>query len=113
MVRTRRTTTRSWADGSEAVRTAARKPDSLLSRLRRWWSKRDTPEAAFRIGDRVRVTKAGPQFTDRIGTEAIVVSELERAEDGRTFYRLDNNTSAEPDCLTLLERVAEPGDGTT
>ena len=108
MTRRRRTTTRSWAEGSEAVRTAARKPDSLLNRLRRWWGKEEIAGASFRIGDRVRITGADPQFIDRIGTEAIVVSGLEPAGDGRMFYRLDNNMSAQPDCLTLIERVAEP-----
>lgn len=92
------------------VRTAPRKPASLLSRFRHWWRGKDTAQATFRIGDRVRVTRADPQFTDRIGTEAIVVSDLEHTGDGRAFYRLNNNMSAQPECLTLLERDADPDD---
>ena len=107
MARTRRTTTRSWAEGSEAVRTAPRQPESLLSRLLYWLRKRDTEQASFRIGDRVRITSADHRFTDRVGIEAIVVSGLERAADGCSYYRLDNNMSAQPECLTLLERGAE------
>jgi len=110
MVRTRRTTTRSWAEGSEPVRAAPRKPASLLSRFRRLWDKSDALEATFRIGDRVRITNADRPFIDRLGVEAIVASELERANDGRMYYRLDNNMSAQPECLTLVERVAKPED---
>jgi hypothetical protein len=92
------------------VRTAPRKPESLVSRFVQWLRKGDTGPVSFRIGDRVRITSADPQFTDRVGIEAIVVSELERAGDGRSYYRLDNNMSAQPECLTLLERGAEaPG----
>jgi hypothetical protein len=107
---------RSWAEGSEVARAAARKPDSLFSRFRRWWNKRDTAQAGisahahsktFNIGDRVRISKADPEFINRIGIEATIASELERAGDGRVYYRLDNNMSAQPECLTLLERVAE------
>jgi hypothetical protein len=103
MTKTRRTTTRSWAEGSETVRTAPRKPGSLVSRFIHWLGKGDTGEATLRIGDRVRITSADPQFADRVGVEAIVVSGLERAGDGRSYYRLDNNMSAQPECLTLLE----------
>jgi hypothetical protein len=85
------------------VRTAPRKPESLVSRFAHWLRKRDTGPATFRIGDRVRITSADPQFADRVGIEAIVVSELERAGDGRSYYRLDNNMSAQPECLTLVE----------
>ncbi len=60
------------------------------------------------IGDRVRITHADPQFIDRIGIEAIVVSELEHTGVGRMFYRLNNNMSAEPDCLLLIERPVDP-----
>ena len=111
MVKTRRTTTRSWAEGCEAVRSASRHP-SLLDRLRRLWDRRQATQTAFSIGNRVRITKADPEFIDRIGTEAIVASELERGDDGRMYYRLDNNMSAQPECLTLLEQVAEPDDRT-
>lgn len=108
---------RSWAEGSEVIRTAPRKPDTLLRRFRRWWATRDTAEAGlpsqapgetFKIGDRVRIDKADPEFICRIGTEATIASELECAPDGRMYYRLDNNMSAQPECLRLLERVAEP-----
>jgi hypothetical protein len=107
---------RSWAEGSEVIRTGPRKPDSLLGRFRRWWSKRDSAQAGisshalietFKIGDRVRINNADPQFIYRIGAEATIASELERAADGLMYYRLDNNMSARPECLTLLERGAE------
>lgn len=94
------------------VRTAPRKPGSLLSRFRRWWCNRDSAQSTFKIGDRVRITHADPHFIDRIGIEAIVVSELEHASDGRMFYRLNNNMSAQPDCLTLIERLVDPGQNT-
>jgi len=110
MTKTRRTTTRSWAEGSEALRTAPRKPEPLVSRFLHWLRKRETERPAFRIGDRVRIISADPQFTDRVGIEAIVVSGLERAGDGRSYYRLDNNMSAQPECLTLLEPRAEAPD---
>ncbi len=108
MVRKRRTTTSSWAAGSEVVRTAPRKSRSLLSRLRSWWDSRNAAQNSFMIGDRVRITHADPQFIDRIGIEAIVVSELEHTGDGRMFYRLNNNMSAEPNCLLLIERPVVP-----
>ena len=107
MTKTRRTTTRSWAEGSEALRTAPRKPGSLASRFIYWLRKRDAGQATFRIGDRVRITSADPQFAERVGVEAIVVSGLERAVDGQSYYRLDNNMSARPECLTLLQSRAE------
>jgi hypothetical protein len=81
----------------------------LLSRFRRLWGERDAAPATFRIGDRVRITNADRQFIDRIGVEAVVASELERANDGRMYYRLDNNMSAQPECLALVEPVAKPG----
>jgi hypothetical protein len=108
MVRTRRTTTSSWAAGSEVVRTAPRKSRSLLSRFRKWWGSKDDAQNTFVVGDRVRITHADPQFIDRIGVEAIVVSELEHTGDGRMFYRLNNNMSAEPECLMLIERPVDP-----
>src|SRR5690606_18416990 len=101
MAKTRRTTTRSWAEGSEAGRSAPRKPRSLVSRFIHWLRKGNTGQAVFRIGDRVRITSADPQFAERIGVEAIIVSGLERAGDGRSYYRLDNNMSAQPESLTL------------
>lgn len=107
MVKTRRTSTRSWAEGSEAIRIAPREPASLLRRFLGLWANRDIPQATFRIGDRVRITDADPQFANRIGIEATVVSGLEPGGDGRLYYRLDNNMSAQPDCLTLLEPGAE------
>lgn len=110
MVRTRRTTTRSWAEGSETVRAAPRKPDSLLSRFRRLLAGKEAAQATFRIGDRVRITHADRQFIDRIGVEATIASKLERANDGRLYYRLDNNMSAQPECLTLVEHAERPGD---
>ena len=82
----------------------------MLSRFRRLWGERDAAQATFRIGDRVRITNADRQFIDRIGVEAVVASELERANDGRMYYRLDNNMSAQPECLALVEPVAKPGD---
>lgn len=109
MVRTRRTTTSSWAAGSDLIRTAPRKSRSLLSRFRSWWDSRNAAPTTFMIGDRVRITHADPQFIDRIGIEAIVVSELEHTGDGRMFCRLDNGMSAEPDCLMLIERPEVPG----
>jgi hypothetical protein len=93
------------------VRAAPRNV-SWLSRLRRLWAGREATQTTFRIGDRVRITKADPQFADRIGTEAIVASELERGDDGRTYYRLDNNTSAQPECLALLEPATNLRDHT-
>jgi hypothetical protein len=81
-----------------------------VSRFLHWLRKGDKERPAFRIGDRVRITSADPQFTDRVGIEAIVVSGLERAGDGRSYYRLDNNMSAQPECLTLLEPRAETPD---
>jgi len=92
------------------VRTAPREPVSFLSRLRRWWASKEMGQARFRIGDRVRITHADPRFVDRIGIEATVVSEPEEAANGRMYYRLDNGMSAQPECLTLLEPVAEAGD---
>lgn len=74
-----------------------------MSRFLRWLRKRDTEQATFSIGDRVRITRADPRFRDRIGIEATVVSGLQRASDGRRYYRLDNNMSAQPDCLALIE----------
>ena len=108
----------SWSEGSEVIRTAPRTPESLLSRFRRWWNKKDAAQAGtslpavetFKIGDRVRINSADPQFIHRIGVEATIASELECATDGRMYYRLDNNMSAQPECLTLLERSAEPKD---
>jgi len=105
----------SWAKGSELVRAAARKPDSLLSRFRRWWGETlRNPEyhriplvETFKIGDRVRIDSTDPGFSHQIGTEATVASELERGDNGRWYYRLDNNMSAEPECLKLIEHVAE------
>lgn len=82
-----------------------------MSRFLHWLRKSDTGEVNFKIGDRVRIISADPQFSDRIGIEATVVSELERAGDGRVYYRLDNNMSAQPECLTLLGHAREPGDG--
>ncbi len=108
MVRTRRPTTSSWAAGSEVVRTTPRKSRSLLGRFRSWWAGRNTAQSTFMIGDRVRITQADPQFIDRVGIEAIVVSELEHTGDGSMFYRLNNNMSAKPDCLMLIERPADP-----
>lgn len=107
-----------WSVGSEVVRTVPRKPDSLLSRFRRWWKKRDAAQSemslsgveTFKIGDRVRINSADPRFKDRIGVEATIASELEYATDDRLYYRLDNNMSAQPECLTLLERSAERND---
>lgn len=90
------------------MRTAPRKPASLTSRFLHWLLKRDTEQATFKIGDRVRIIKADPQFRDRVGIEATVVSKLERVGDGRSYYRLDNNMSAQPECLVLLEPRAEP-----
>jgi hypothetical protein len=75
----------------------------VVSRFIHWLRKRDTGQATFRIGDRVRITSADSPFADRVGVEAIIVSGLERAGDGRSYYRLDNNMSAQPECLTLLE----------
>ena len=67
----------------------------------------------FRIGDRVRITHADPEFIDRIGIEATVLSALERGDDGRMYYRLDNDMSAQPECLELIERRGEaPRDDT-
>lgn len=94
------------------VRTAPRNPESLLSRFRRWRGNRNAAQSTFMIGDRIRITHADPQFIDRIGIEAIVVSELEHTGDGRMFYRLNNNMSAQPDCLTLIERLGDPGPNT-
>ena len=82
-----------------------------MSRFLHWLRKSDTGPLTFKIGDRVRIISADPQFSDRIGIEATVVSELERAGDGCVYYRLDNNMSAQPECLTLLEHDPEPGDG--
>ena len=82
-----------------------------MNRFLHWLRKKDSEQATFKIGDRVRITSADPQFIDRVGIEAIIVSELERAGDGRRYYRLDNNMSAQPECLTLLEPSAE-GPGT-
>lgn len=108
----------SWSEGSEVIRTAPRTPEPLLSRFRRWWNKRGAAQAgtslpaveAFKVGDRVRIDAADPPFTHRIGVEAIIASELECATDGRMYYRLDNNMSAQPECLTLLEPGADVND---
>lgn len=61
----------------------------------------------FRIGDRVRITYADHEFIDRIGIEATIVSTLERGDDGRMYYRLDNDMSARPECLEPIERHGE------
>lgn len=92
------------------MRAAPRKPGSLLRRLLGLWAKTEYPQATFRIGDRVRITVADPRFADRVGIEATVASELERGDDGRLYYRLDNNMSAQPECLTLLQPAADAGD---
>jgi hypothetical protein len=84
----------------------------LLRRLRHLLTKSQSPQSAFRIGDRVRITDADPRFADRLGVEAIVASELERGDDGQLYYRLDNNMSARPECLTLLKSAPEGSDGT-
>jgi hypothetical protein len=82
----------------------------LLRRLLGLWAKQESPQATFRIGDRVRITVADPRFADRVGIEATVVSELERGDDGHLYYRLDNSMSAQPECLTLLQCAADAGD---
>ena len=92
------------------MRAAPRKPGSLLRRLLGRWAKTEYPQATFRIGDRVRITTADPRFADRLGIEATVASDIERGDDGRLYYRLDNDMSAQPECLTLLQSAADAGD---